>query len=61
MFQDCFNVESGALDIYAQMTTQTTPPNSHNLTFSNCGRDTETGTAELAQIPVSWGGTKEEV
>lgn len=57
MFQDCFEVESGALDLYNQMSTQTTPPATHDLTFSNCGRDTATGAAELAQIPVSWGGT----
>lgn len=61
MFQDSFNVEIGALELYNQMSTQTTPPASHNLTFSKCGRDTVTGAAELAQIPVSWGGTKEEV
>ena len=25
--------------------------------FSDCGRDTESGRAELAQIPSDWGGT----
>lgn len=25
----------------------------------NCGRDTTTGAAELAQIPAAWGGTGE--
>lgn len=60
MFQDCLEVESGALDLYTKMSTQTTLPATHSLTFSNCGRDTETGAAELAQIPQSWGGTKEE-
>lgn len=60
MFTDCFNVESGALAIYTQLSTQTNPPSTHLETFSNCGKDTEEGRAELAQIPVSWGGTKEE-
>lgn len=26
-------------------------------TFYDCGRDTVTGAAELAQIPSDWGGT----
>lgn len=60
MFRNCVNVESGALDLYKQMSTQATPPSSFSGCFSNCGRDTTTGAAELAQIPTSWGGTKEE-
>ncbi len=61
MFINCFKVKSGAKALYEQMVAQTNPPSNHNLTFRYCGRDTETGAAELAQIPVSWGGTKEEV
>lgn len=57
MFYNCYNVASGALALYTQMSTQTTPPASHTDCFLNCGRDTVTGTAELAQIPSSWGGT----
>ena len=57
MFSGCTNVQSGALDLYTQASSQTTPPASHTNTFSNCGRDTTTGAAELAQIPASWGGT----
>lgn len=30
---------------------------SHASTFKNCGKNTVSGTAELAQIPTSWGGT----
>lgn len=60
MFINCFNVKSGAKALYEQMTTQTTPPSSHTQTFQNCGRDTTTGAAELAQIPASWGGTGPE-
>lgn len=57
MFRGCTNVESGALALYQQMSTQTTPPATHVNAFQNCGRDTVTGAAELAQIPTSWGGT----
>lgn len=51
-----FNVEEGALALYEQMSTQDTPPSSTTNCFTNCGRDTATGAAELAQIPASWGG-----
>ena len=57
MFRNCRNVESGALALYNQMSTQATPPSTHDNTFLNCGRSTVTGAAELAQIPTSWGGT----
>ena len=56
-FSNCFKVEGGALALYQQAATQITPPTNHNNTFTNCGKDTETGAAELAQIPTSWGGT----
>lgn len=56
-FQGCTNVESGSLALYQQMSSQTNPPIYHDGTFTNCGRDTVTGAAELAQIPTSWGGT----
>lgn len=56
-FIGCTNVESGALALYQQASTQTTPPSSHTNTFNNCGSNTVTGAAELAQIPSSWGGT----
>jgi surface protein len=56
-FRGCYKVESGALALYQQASTQTTPPSSHSGTFSNCGRNTTTGAAELAQIPTDWGGT----
>lgn len=56
-FRNCYNVESGALALYQQASTQTTPPTNHSYTFYNCGRDTTTGAAERAQIPTSWGGT----
>ena len=59
MFRDCTNVQSGALALYQQVSTQDNPPTSYNHrdTFYNCGINTQTGSAELAQIPTSWGGT----
>lgn len=57
MFQYCTKVESGALALYQQASTQANPPASHASCFKDCGKNTTTGAAELAQIPSSWGGT----
>jgi len=57
MFNGCINVESGALALYQQASTQANPPSNHTSTFKDCGSNTVTGAAELAQIPSSWGGT----
>ena len=54
MFENCKNVQSGALALYRQASTQTNPPSDHSRTFRNCGSDTTTGAAELAQIPEDW-------
>lgn len=56
MFRYCFKVESGALALYQQMSTQTTPPSTTSACFTDCGSNTVTGAAELAQIPSTWGG-----
>ena len=56
-FAMCFKVQTGALALYNQASTQANPPTNHNYTFRFCGSDTTTGAAELAQIPTSWGGT----
>ena len=54
MFINCTNVQSGALALYQQASTQANPPSYHTGTFKNCGSDTTTGAAELAQIPEDW-------
>lgn len=54
MFYNCYAVETGALALYQQVATKTLIK---RYCFTNCGRDTVTGAAELAQIPASWGGT----
>ena len=53
-FSGCYRVESGALALYNQASSQTTPPSNHSYTFRNCGSNTVTGAAELAQIPDDW-------
>lgn len=53
-FQGCVNVESGALALYQQASTQANIPYYHNETFRNCGINTTAGAAELAQIPNGW-------
>ena len=57
MFYGCVNVQSGALTLYNELSTQTKPPRRHVNMFTNCGSNTVTGAAELSQIPSSWGGT----
>ena len=56
-FYSCRHVESGALALYNQMSSQTTPPTYYPDCFYWCGKQSTTGAAELAQIPTSWGGT----
>lgn len=58
-FYNCSFVESGALALYNQASTQANPPISHNSTFAFCGELTQTGNIELHQIPESWGGKLE--
>lgn len=54
VFENCVNVQSGALDLYQQLTAQHGQYVMHHHTFRNCGINTETGSAELAQIPDDW-------
>ena len=53
-FYGCINVETGALALYQQASTQTNPPYTYSMAFRNCGSNTTTGAAELAQIPEDW-------
>lgn len=50
MFEGCRNVESGILDCYDSLIVSA----QHGACFRNCGVDTPTGAAELAQIPSDW-------
>lgn len=46
-------VTGGALNLYNKLAALDPVP-SHNQAFTSCGRDTDTGAAELAQIPEEW-------
>lgn len=54
MFEGCYNVQSGALALYQQASSQAVPPQYHSATFFDCGSETVTGAAELEQIPEDW-------
>ena len=54
MLYECVSVQSGALALYMQASTQAQPPTNHSQTFYNCGINTPQGAAELAQIPSDW-------
>lgn len=53
-FESCYSVDTGSLALYNQVSTQANPPTNHYKTFAYCGRDSQTGSAELAQIPGDW-------
>lgn len=54
-FYGCTKVESGALSLYNKLNSAGwTASNSYLKCFYNCGSGTETGAAELAQIPNAW-------
>ena len=59
MFKNCRNVESGAKALYDNLVLREISSANHTECFTNCGIDTPTGAAELAQIPSSWGGLGE--
>lgn len=54
-FQNNYSAMKGITNAYNYLSAAN--PTNYTDTFINCGRDTTTGAAELAQIPSSWGGT----
>lgn len=54
MLSGCTEVASGVLSLYQQMSGQTNPPSNYSKCFRNCGSNTTSGAAELAQIPSDW-------
>ena len=56
VFLGATNVADGALDQYIYWSTYNTNISNHSATFKNCGENTQTGLADLNQIPVGWGG-----
>lgn len=57
MLQGCDNVTEGAFAQYTWFINNNNNITNHSSTFTDCGSNTQTGLAELAQIPVGWGGT----
>lgn len=53
MYYGCINVQRGILAAYNEMTSHGNIPD-HYMTFHDCGINTSTGRAELAQIPDDW-------
>lgn len=55
-FAGCVSVESGILNMYNVLKDKTSLQtyHKHEHCFTNCGSNTTTGSAELAQIPVGW-------
>lgn len=55
MFDYCKNVEGGILNFYNRLLNEAQIGSSnHTWCFRNCGSNTVTGSAELAQIPSGW-------
>jgi len=55
MFFDTFNVESGALNMYSKLSARGNEID-HGYMFFDCGKNSEQGSAEVAQIPIDWVG-----
>ena len=53
-FINCTNVQSGAFELYQQLSSNENI--THISTFTDCGKSTESGMADLVQIPADWGG-----
>lgn len=56
VFFGATNVAAGALDQYTYWSTYNTNISNHSATFKDTGANSQTGLAELNQIPVGWGG-----
>lgn len=56
MYDNCTEIEGGALDQYNWFNTYGVNITNHSGTFTSCGSNTQSGLAELNQIPVGWGG-----
>ena len=52
MFGECRSVETGILSLYNKLSALGI--NNHTYTFYNCGLLSQSGQAELAQIPEDW-------
>lgn len=53
-FQNCTSATTGILSMYQKLSALGSQISNHTACFRNCGSDTTTGSAELAQIPSDW-------
>ena len=54
MFQNCRNANTGILAMYNILSTHITTAANYRNCFTSCGVYSQTGAAELAQIPSDW-------
>jgi len=54
MFDGCVNIAGGIVDMYDALKVRCSGVSDHGMAFRNCGINTTTGSAELAQIPNDW-------
>ena len=54
MFMGCLNMESGIYDMYLALSDHISDSSQYRNCFRDCGSNTESGSAELAQIPAAW-------
>lgn len=53
-FKDCSSVTTGILSMYQKLSALGSQLTNHTACFRNCGSNTVSGAAELAQIPSDW-------
>jgi hypothetical protein len=54
IFDGCVNIAGGIVDMYDALKVRCSGVGDHGMAFRNCGSNTTTGSAELAQIPSDW-------
>lgn len=54
MFMGCLNMGSGIYDMYLALSDHLSDSSRYRNCFRDCGRDSPTGAAELAQVPSDW-------
>lgn len=54
MFGGCLNMDSGIYDMYLALSNHISDSMRYRNCFRDCGKDSPTGSAELAQVPNDW-------
>lgn len=61
MLKDNFKIKEGILETYDKLLARGDAITNHADCFTDCGRDTEEGRAQLYQISQDWGGLKPNI